>query len=71
MASVIAKVRAWERNISRQIGQVFELRGFVFVVVLPVDLLQADDVDAKLADHRRDAGGIAAPVAPDRTVNVI
>ena len=52
-------------------GEVLHLHGLARGAGAGVDLLQADDVGVDLAQHGRDARGIAPAVAADALVDVV
>lgn len=40
-------------------------------VVVPVDLLQGDDMGVDLTDHRADPSGIPAPIGADGAMDIV
>lgn len=71
MAMTVAHVRTSHTSIFRRMGQQLELRAFIEVIMLPIDLLKANDIGVDFADHSGNAANIPPPVTADGAMNIV
>src|SRR5260221_10267084 len=70
-AALVGPLRQGDRTQPGLLRQKRALVGQIRSVAVCHDLLQADDIGAELAQHRRDARRIVAPIGPDAGVDVV